>query len=212
MQSNKSVVIIGAGDHAKVLLDILLEQGTNVIGFVDKNILKGTKIFGIPVLGDDEEVFKYKSNEILLVNGIGSIGSLHLRKKMYDFFKEKGYTFLTVVHPFSHVSNRSFIGEGVQILPGVVINIDAKIGENTIINSNSTIEHGCIIGDNVHIAPGTTLSGCVSVGCETHIGTGSSVIQGVNIGNHVLIGAGSLVIRDIDNNSKVYGVPAKKYE
>ena len=34
---NKPVIIIGAGDHAKVLLDILLEQNVNVIGLTDKS-------------------------------------------------------------------------------------------------------------------------------------------------------------------------------
>lgn len=212
MLNDKPVIIVGAGNHAKVILDILLENGTNVIGLVDKNVSKNTFIYEIPVLGDDEEIFKYNPNDICLANGIGSTGDLMLRKKVYDFFKEKGYIFTSIVHSFTHISKRSHLSEGVQILPGVVINNDVNIGTNTIINSNSTIEHGCIIGNNVHIAPGCTLCGDVSVGDETHVGTGSSIIQGINIGKRVLIGAGSVVIRNIENNSKVYGVPAKIYE
>lgn len=212
MRSKIQLIIIGAGDHAKVLLDILLEQNYEVLGLIDKNVPKDSLVYGIPVLGDDAVVLNYDKNKVSLVNGIGSVGNLNLRKKIYDFFKEKGYNFFSVIHPSSFVSKRVLLKEGVQVLPGVVINTDASIGENTIVNSNSTVEHGCIIGDNVHIAPGCTLSGCVSVGNCTHIGTGTSVIQGINIGSNVLVGAGSLVIKSIGNNSKVYGVPARDYE
>ncbi|MCR5284620.1 MAG: acetyltransferase [Treponema sp.] len=212
MQNRKTVIIIGAGDHAKVLLDILLDQGYKVLGLVDKNVSKGTVIYGISVLGNDDEILNYKPTEIKLVNGIGSIGNLNLRAKIYKSFKERGYFFETVIHKSAIISKRSVINEGVQILPGTVINTEAHIGENTIINSNVTIEHGCNIERDVHIAPGCTLSGCVKVGEKTHIGTGSSIIQGITIGKSVLVGAGSVVVRDIEDNKKVYGVPAKSYE
>lgn len=212
MNSRKKTIIIGAGDHARVLLDILLEQEYNVVGLIDNYIPKGSLVYGIPVLGDDSFVLNYKADDIFLVNGIGSVRDLKLRKKIYDFFKGRGYNFCSVIHPFSFISKRVQLGEGVQIFPGVIINADAVIGANTIINSNTTIEHGCFIGDNVHIAPGSTLSGRISIGNCTHVGTGSSIIQGINIGNNVLIGAGSVVLRNIKDNSKVYGVPAHNYE
>lgn len=212
MQDRKPLIIIGAGDHAKVLLDILLEQGYKVLGLVDKNVSKETVIYGIPVLGNDDEVLNYKPTEISLVNGIGSIGNLNLRAKIYNSFKEKGYSFETVIHKSAIISKRAVINEGVQVLPGTVINTEAHIGENTIINSNVTIEHGCNIERDVHIAPGCTLSGCVKIGEKTHIGTGSSIIQGITIGKSVLIGAGSVVVKNIEDNKKAYGVPAKSHE
>ena len=56
MQNSKPVIIIGAGDHAKVLLDILLEQNIIVIGLTDKNVAKKTLIYGTPVIGDDSVI------------------------------------------------------------------------------------------------------------------------------------------------------------
>jgi UDP-perosamine 4-acetyltransferase len=212
MQDRKPVIIVGAGDHAKVLLDILLDQEYKVLGLVDKNVSKGTVIYGISVLGNDDEVLNYKPTEINLVNGIGSIGNLNLRSKIYNSFRKNGYSFEKVIHSTAIISSRAILDEGVQVLPGTVINTEAHIGENVIINSNVTIEHGCKIERDVHIAPGCTLSGCVKIGEKTHIGTGSSIIQGITIGKSVLIGAGSVVVRDIKDNSKAYGVPAKNHE
>lgn len=205
----KPLIIIGAGDHARVLLDVLLDQGENVIGFADKNVSKGTLIYNIPVIGDDKVALSYKSDEVELVNGIGSINSTDLRTSLYNYYKLKGYTFKSVIHQSAIISKRSKISDAVQILAGAVISVEAEIGENTIINTRSSIDHGCVIGKNCHIAPGCILSGCVKVGNETHIGTGSSIIQGISIGNNVLIGAGSVVLKNIPDRVIAYGIPAK---
>lgn len=206
---NKPVIIIGAGDHAKVLLDILLEQNVNVIGLTDKSISKGTCIYGVPVIGDDSEILKYKTDEIELVNGIGSVENTLIRQKVFSSLKEKGYFFRSVIHEASIVSKRAKLGEGVQLLAGAIVNIEAEIDDNTIINTKSSIDHGCVIGKHCHIAPGCSFSGCVRIGDCTHIGTGTSIIQGINIGKNVLIGAGSVVINDVSDNEKAFGVPAR---
>ena len=204
----KPLIIIGAGDHAKVLLDILLEQEQEVIGLADKSVATGTLIYGIPVIGDDNAVMAYKSEDVELVNGIGSVGSMVSRAKIYEGFKSKGYHFKTVVHESAVVSNRAELCEGAQVLAGAIVTTDAKIGEDSIINTNASVDHACTIGRHCHIAPGCVLCGCVTVGDRTHIGTGSSIIQGITIGSDVLIGAGSVVIKNIEDSVKVYGVPA----
>ena len=209
MLDSKPVIIIGAGDHAKVLLDILLEQDVTVIGLTDKSISKGTCIYGVPVIGDDSEILKYKTDEIELVNGIGSVGNTSIRQKVFSSLKEKGYFFRSVIHEASIVSKRAKLGEGVQLLAGAIVNIEAEIDDNTIINTKASIDHGCVIGKHCHIAPGCSFSGCVRIGDCTHIGTGTSIIQGINIGKNVLIGAGSVVINDVSDNEKAFGVPAR---
>ena len=209
MPDSKPVIIIGAGDHAKVLLDILLEQDVTVIGLTDKSISKGTCIYGVPVIGDDSEILKYKTDEIELVNGIGSVGNTSIRQKVFSSLKEKGYFFRSVIHEASIVSKRAKLGEGVQLLAGAIVNIEAEIDDNTIINTKTSIDHGCVIGKHCHIAPGCSFSGCVRIGDCTHIGTGTSIIQGINIGKNVLIGAGSVVINDVSDNEKAFGVRAR---
>ncbi|MBP5158297.1 MAG: hypothetical protein ILP18_10565, partial [Treponema sp.] len=117
---NRPVIIIGAGDHARVLLDILLEQGDEVIGLSDKSVPKGTVVYGVPVIGDDSEVLKYSFDEVELVNGIGSTGSTALRTEVYNRFKMQGYSFATVIHPSAVISGRARLCEGAQVLAGAV--------------------------------------------------------------------------------------------
>ena len=203
-------IIIGAGGHGRVALDALLCLESEIIGFTEHDTsLCGALVDGVSIIGDDDSVLRYATDEVLLVNGIGSVGSTARRQEVYERFKAKGYRFATVIHPSAVVSSRAILGEGVQVLAGAVINTGVRIGDNTIINTRASIDHDVVIGNHVHIAPGVTVSGGVTVEDGTHIGTGASIIQGVHIGAGVIIGAGSVVLHDIAAGSKVYGVPAK---
>ena len=48
---SKSVVIIGASGHGKVIADTVLKSGDKVVGFLDDGVEKGTQIVGFSVLG-----------------------------------------------------------------------------------------------------------------------------------------------------------------
>lgn len=204
------VCIIGAGGHAKVLIDALLCLGERPMGITDSaSESKPANILGIPVLGDDEVVFKYSPEDILLVNGLGSTGLPILRQEIYARFKKKGYRFINVIHPAALIGRDVEIGEGVQIMAGAVLQTGIRIGNNTIVNTRASVDHDCVIGESVHIAPGVTLSGAVHVGDGVHIGTGAVVIQGVRIGPSSIVAAGAVVVDDIPERATASGVPAK---
>lgn len=206
---NKPVILLGAGGHAKVLLDILLEQNVEILGIVEKEGTdKLTDLCGVHVIGNDSDILRYSSAEIELVNGIGSVGSTALRQKIYEYFNRQGYRFRQVIHPNAIISQRADLGEGVQIMAGAVVNIGTRVGEDTLINTNVSVDHDCLIGAHVHIAPGATLSGGVTVSDGSHIGTGASVVQGIEIGANVIVGAGAVVVNNVAAGRTVCGVPA----
>jgi len=192
------------------LISTLRALQHSIIGIleVDENLV-GKSVGGIPVIGTEEIIEKYPPDDVELVNGVGSVASLLARKQVFDRFKNKGYKFLTVIHPSAIIADDVIIGEGVQIMAGTVIQTGCQIGDNSIVNTGSVIDHDCFIDSHVHIAPGAVLSGEVHVGTMTHVGTSSAIIQGIKVGANCLIGAGSVVINDIPANSKAIGVPAK---
>ncbi len=205
----KPVILLGSGGHAKVLLDILLEQNIEILGIAEKDGADlPAELYGVPVIGNDSDVEQYSPDKVGLVNGIGSIGSTVLRHKVYEKFKLQGYSFPQVIHPGAVVSKRAEIGDGVQVMAGAVVNIGTCIRGNSIINTNASVDHDCLIGAHVHIAPGVTLSGGVTVGDGSHIGTGASVVQGIEIGGNVIVGAGAVVVGNIASGKTVYGLPA----
>lgn len=204
------VIILGAGGHAKVLLDALLLTSIPVKGITDTAPEKtGSLILGVTVIGDDDLVFRYAPDFYWLVNGVGSVGSPERRKTVYEKFKKHGYTFAGVLHPSAVVAADVSLGEGVQVMAGAIIQTGSCVGENTIVNTGVRIDHDCVIGAHVHLAPGVTLSGGVRVGENVHIGTAAAVVQGVAIGESAVIAAGAIVTNDIPPGAMAMGVPAR---
>lgn len=204
------VVILGAGGHAKVLVEALLASAKAIVGVVDPDpALAGRTVHGIPIIGNDDEVMKYPKDSVCLVNGMGSVGCLFRRRELFERFKAKGYTFVPVVHPSAVIASGVELGEGAQVMAGAVIQPGCRIGANTILNTRTSIDHDCRIGDHVHVAPGTVFSGDVSVGNTSHIGPGVTIIQGIAIGQGCVVGAGSVVLKNIPDGVTAYGVPAK---
>jgi len=205
------VIVIGAGGHARVLIDALLLNAVAVIGIVDIDCDKaGTELLGVKVIGDEREISRHAPGEIRLVNGLGSVGDVAKRREIYTRYKRSGYAFASVMHPASVIARDVRAGEGTCIMAGAIIQSGTVIGDNCIVNTGATIDHDCVLGHHVHIAPGVTLSGGVHVGEGTHIGTGASVIQGIRIGSNTVVGAAALVHRNVGDGRKVVGVPARE--
>lgn len=205
------VLLLGAGGHAKVLADMLRASGMETIGILDPQPgLAGTSILGLPILGDDQLLDRFSPGELLLANGLGSVGLPVARRELFERCVGRGYRFVTILHPSAIVAPDVQLGEGVQVMAGAVLQPGCCIGRNTIVNTRASLDHDCRIGDHVHIAPGVTCSGNVTVGDTSHIGVGATVVQGVMIGSRSVVGAASLVLRDVSSNSMVRGIPAQK--
>ena len=205
------VIVLGAGGHARVLIDTLLTTDINVVGITSINPKDINKeLNGINVIGDDEVISRYSPESVHLVNGIGSTGEIEKRKELFDYFKERGYSFASVIHPSAVISPDVQLNEGVQVMAGTVIQTGSKIKKNTIINTKVSVDHDCIIGSHVHLAPGVTISGGVQVADDVLIGAGTTIIQGVRIGKKCSIGAGSLVLNNVKDGVTVFGVPARE--
>ena len=206
------VVGIGAGGHAKVIIDILSHSpGFQVIGLVEvAETLIGGSIEGSLILGDDELLPQLLEEGVRLAFiGIGGIGNNRPRADAFNRVLKLGFDVISAIHPRAIIARSAIVGRGVCAMAGVVVNHGAFVGENVILNSNCTVEHDCVLGDHVHIAPGVTLSGAVQIGSYSHIGTGASVRQGIRIGNSSIVGVGAVVVDDVPDDTLVVGVPAR---
>lgn len=195
---SKPVLLLGAGGHAAVLVDILRQRNCEILGLVAIEQPKPQPIFtGLHWYSSDDSVLSFNKDEIRLVNALGSLPGNFLRHRLHEKFSGLGYQFMTIVSPHAIVSKYAVLAEGVQIMHGSIVNANAVIGEGSIVNTGAIIEHDCVIGRHNHIAPGAVLSGSVVTEDFVHIATGASVIQGMRIGKNSVIGAGATVTRDI---------------
>ena len=213
MENSKKTVILSAGSHSKSLLFLLKELGENVVGCIDplRPSSDGWLEHKVPWLGDDQFLKKLDPSEYQLVNGMGSIGSTNLRKKLFDEAKKMGFFFPPLVHPSALLSGDVVPSEGVQIMAGAILQSGVTIKENSILNTGCIIDHDTDIGKHVHLAPGVCVAGNVKIRCSVHIGIGATIIQGIKIGQHAVVGAGAVVIHNVGPRDTVTGVPAKPH-
>ncbi len=207
---SKPVIILGAGGHASVLIDALQQLNLDIMGITDPDkTLWGQEFMDIEILGDDDKIFNIHPERANLVNALGSVRDTKARRKLFETWKNNGYTFTSVIHPKTILAPSIKLAEGVQVLAGAIINPHTTVGENSIVNTGAVLEHDCIIGNHVHIAPGVRVAGNVTIGSSTHVGIGSTIIQGLIIGENCLIAAGAVVVESVPAHSTVMGVPAK---
>lgn len=198
---NKSVVIIGAGGHGKVIADIVLNSGDLVIGFLDDGC-KEKNICGFPVLGRISDYVKYKDTSMFVV----AIGNAKIREKIVSELPD--VIWYTAIHPSAVVSKiATNIGCGTVIMANAVINPGTSIGKHCIINTSSVVEHDNIIEDYVHISVSAKIAGTVHIGKRTWIGIGATVKNNIYICSDCMIGAGGVVVKDILKAGTYVGIP-----
>ena len=201
----KSVVIIGASGHGKVIADIVIKSGDMVRGFLDDAENLPETVAGIPVLGKTADYENYTDSHFVI-----AIGNAAIRRRIADKL-EGQVTWYTAIHPAAVIAALDVeIGEGTVIMAGAVVNACARVGRHCILNTASVVEHDNVLGDYVHVSPGAVLAGTVTVGENTHIGAGACVKNNTSIAADCTIGAGAVVIRNICESGTYAGVPARR--
>lgn len=207
----KKIIIIGSGEQAKIYADYILDHTTfRLVGFID-NRKNSVNYRGISIVGDDASLkMIYSSGVNYACIGVGAIGKLIIRSRIFLYLKSLGFKLPNFVHPSALIGVDVLIGEGNYIAAGVIINSRAVISNNCILNTSSIVEHDCFIGNHVHLAPRTTICGSASINDEVFIGASATVLEGRKICSNVIIGAAALVNKDISLPGVYFGMPAKK--
>jgi sugar O-acyltransferase (sialic acid O-acetyltransferase NeuD family) len=205
------VIIIGAGGHSKVIVDIIQnEQKYEIAGFIDNNLPMGHKILDYKVLGKEDEI-NTLINKHEIFGGIIAIGDNFIRSNVEKKIKQlcNEFKFINCIHPKSNIAFNVVMGEGNVVMAGATINTSSEISNHCIFNTNCSIDHDNRIANFASIAPNAVTGGNVEVGELSAIGIGATVNHNVSIGYNCIIGASSLVNKDAKSNSVYYGIPAK---
>lgn len=202
------LLIIGAGGHGKVILDIALLCGYPVLGFLD-DALSGKETAGYPILGPVGTAYEYRDRAEFVL----AIGSNPVREKLAGELAgdaSGSICWATLIHPSAVVGTGAKIGAGSVVMANAVINPFAAIGRHCIINTGAVVEHDNVLADFVHLSPGAVLAGTVCVGERTQIGAGALVRNNLDICADCTIGIGAVVVKNIEEPGVYIGVPAER--
>ena len=140
-------------------------------------------------------------------NNVHILDGCIVGKKGFGFFPDKKTNFRYPQIGFVIIDDNVEIGCNSTIDRGSLSN--TVIGKNTFLDNQIHIAHNVKIGQNCIIAGQVGFAGSSIIGNNVMIGGQAGISGHLKVGNNVQIGGGSGVIRDIPDNTKVMGYPAK---
>lgn len=207
--SRQSCVIMGAGGHGRVVLDILLSgRQYQVVGFLDSNAaLHGRRMDGLPILGDLRVLPELRAQGVNLA--VVAIGDNGIRRGMAEQIERAGLDLINAIHPSANLARNVTLGRNVVVAAGALVCAHCQIGDSVILNTGCIVDHETMIGTAAHVCPGARVAGRVSIESGAFVGIGATILQGLRIGCEAVIGGGAVVIEDVEPLSTVVGVPAR---
>jgi len=202
------VVIIGAGGHAKVIIDIIKTQNSyDIVGCLDEAPGNGREVAGVKIIGADVMLPKLRKNGIDKI--FVAIGDNKKRAELAKQAQNLGFRLINAISPYAYIADTVELHDGLAVMPGAVVNAGSRIMDNAIVNTKASVDHDCVVGSCCHVGPGCTLAGNVRLGEGVFLGAGTAVIPGVSVGSWSVTGAGAAIVADIPANALAVGVPGK---
>jgi len=194
------LLVVGAGGHAKVVLDAARAAGFEIAGVIGDRDGR-SQLLGVPVS---------ESAEGIEVDGfIVAMGQNRARAEVFARYAAGPLPAVSVIHPTAIIADGVDIGEGSFVAAGVVVNVGASIGRDVILNTSCVVDHDVVVGDHALIGPTASLCGEGRVGEGVTFGAGASMIPVKSVGDWTMVGAGAAVVTDIPAGVTCVGVPAR---
>lgn len=205
----KEIIIVGAGGFGRELLQWIKEinykkQTWKIKGFLDDNLhaLDGYNC-DYRIIGRISE-WHPSANEIFAL----AIAKIETKKLVVDLITSRGGKFASIIHPTTRICDFAKYGKGLIMYPGSSIGPNCIIG-NYVTLLSSGLGHDVIVGDFSTISSLCGISGHVKIGNSVYLGTGCIIPPSLRIGDNAFVGMGSVIIRNVKDNTKVFGNPAK---
>jgi acetyltransferase EpsM len=206
----QSLIVIGGGEFARVVIETAELAGWEVLGFVDANAREETaQRTGKPHLGDDR-ILPSLPADVQFILGVGCIKVSDTRQAIVQRLNLPRDRWASIVHPAASVSRSASLAQGSIVLAGAVVATGASIGAHDIINLGAKIDHDCRVGDFVHICPQAALGGCAEVDDGSFIGMGAIVRDHTRVAEKTMVGLGTVVNKPFPAHSVLVGVPARQ--
>jgi sugar O-acyltransferase (sialic acid O-acetyltransferase NeuD family) len=205
------LLIVGTGDHARVIDELARAAGHQVAGYVEPDPYR---LAALDWDGDQPLLGGLGASEPWIEAHRGAafvvaIGANEVRRRCYDECLELGLVPIALVHPSAVVLGGASVAVGAQVCATAMLGVSAHVEENAIVNSMASVDHDAIVERHAFVGPGAHLGGRVTVGTAAHVGIGAVVREGTIIGAGAFVAAGAVVIADVPAGTRVAGVPAR---
>jgi UDP-perosamine 4-acetyltransferase len=191
------VLVLGAGGHARPVIEALRATGAEILGLLDD--AEGGPLLGVPRLGP---IAALAAHAAAGLGAVVAIGDNATRGRLGALCRAQGLALPALVHPSALVSPSARIEEGAQVMARAVIGPLAVIGALALVNTGAIVEHDATVEEAAHVAPGAVLCGFVRIGARALVGAGAVLQPGVVVGPDARIAGGAA-------GATAAGVPAR---
>ena len=209
----KHLLIVGARGWGREVFGSVIQTKAfcegefDVKGFLDS---KSDAFDGLngqypPILCSPED-YSIQPDDVFFV----AMGDSKWRKYYSDIIEKKGGRFITIIGKDAWVFPSASIGEGSFVSSWATVSDNVIVGKHVIIHGSSILGHDAKVGDFSTLEAYCFLGGYSEVGSCSTMHVRSTLIKQKKIGNNVVVGACSLVIRNVEDETHVFGVPAVK--
>ncbi len=207
----RNLVIIGTGlfpEVARCYFDELSDY--KVIAFACHEKYRDTdEIYGLPLISIEKLQDSLTPEKVDIFIGIGYQKMNQARERVFLEMKEQNYNIASFCHPDVHLWDNIKLGENTFIFEDNTIQPFVEIGDNTILWSGNHIGHHSIIGNHCFISSHVVISGSCKVGDNVFIGVNATLHDSITIGNYGLIGAGAIINKDTPEKAVYVPVSTK---
>ncbi|WP_159961741.1 UDP-glucose 4-epimerase [Blastococcus haudaquaticus] len=204
------LVVMGAGGHAREVLDVLesLPEGP---------ARERTKVFAEPGSTAEAAAALVRERGYGLVDALPedashylpAVGDPALRRRFVTLAEGRGLEPVQAVSPLSTVPEAVREVPGLVVLPRSHISTAVALGRHCHLNTGCSLSHDGRLGDRVTLGPGVLLAGGVVVEDDAVLGVGAIVLPGRRIGRGAVVGGGAVVVHDVAPGTTVAGNPAR---
>jgi hypothetical protein len=209
----KQLIIIGAGGFGREVLawarqSLGCGEAWTVKGFLDDNVeaISGLHV-PAPWLGRIEDHQPAADEVFVCAMGVPAI-----KRRCFERIEARGGQFITLVHRTAVVGDQVKLGAGVILCPYAVVSGYNVIGKSVVVNMHATVDHDANVGDWTQINCHCDVTAGVQVGSEVWFSSHVAVAPRLRIGDRAYLGIGSAILRDVEADTKVFGLPARRVE
>ncbi len=182
-------ILIGAGGHAKAVVEGLIARGERIAAYVDPQ--PAVWLPDARRIATDADADPTAGNLVLGMGGL-TVAQLRRRVAVLDAYLGRGAIAPGVIHPTAIVSPSAVLGPGAMVLAGAVVQPNTQLGRGVIVNTGAIVEHDCMVEEGAHIGPGAVVLGGCRVGAFAIVGTRAIVLPGAEVPAGTIARAGDI--------------------